>query len=248
MKRRLICGWTALFGAASGLAFAAEADVVLPKFERSDWTLVYIVLASAFVALFYGWHLARKTTRHDPGSQEMQEVSAAIQQGAMAYLGQQVRTMVWFVIIIAIGLFFFYRGAPGMTPALAAGISVAFLMGVAASYGAGYVGMGLAVRANTRVAAAALRSFKSALEIAFQAGTVSGMFTTGLGLLGATLIIIVFSLKTMRMMVAPRRPRPVVNMPETVPAWKAISRALLKLLRAAAATRVLARTARPMPT
>ncbi|HUU55613.1 MAG TPA: sodium/proton-translocating pyrophosphatase, partial [Armatimonadota bacterium] len=201
MKPRLIFGWTALFGAVSSLAFAAEADVVLPTFEQSDWTLVYIVLASAFVALFYGWHLARKTTAHDPGSQAMQDVSAAIQQGAMAYLGQQVKTMVWFVIVIAIGLFFFYRGAPGMTPTLAAGISVAFLMGVAASYGAGYVGMGLAVRANTRVAAAALRSFKSALEIAFQAGTVSGMFTTGLGLLGATLILIVFKENTMKVLI-----------------------------------------------
>jgi len=201
VKLKLICGWTALFSAVSSLAFAAEADVVLPEFERSDWTLVYIVLASAFVALFYGWYLARKTTAHDPGSQAMQDVSAAIQQGAMAYLGQQVRTMVWFVAVIAIGLFFFYRGAPGMTPTLAAGISVAFLMGVAASYGAGYVGMGLAVRANTRVAAAALKSFKSALEIAFQAGTVSGMFTTGLGLLGATLIIIVFRENTMKVLI-----------------------------------------------
>ena len=201
MKLKLISGWTALFSAVSSLAFAAEADVVLPQFERSDWTLVYIVLASAFVALFYGWYLARKTTAHDPGSQAMQDVSAAIQQGAMAYLGQQVRTMVWFVIVIAIGLFFFYRGAPGMNPTLAAGISAAFLMGVAASYGAGYVGMGLAVRANTRVASAALKSFKSALEIAFQAGTVSGMFTTGLGLLGATLILIVFKEDTMKVLI-----------------------------------------------
>ena len=201
MKRGLIVGWMALFTALSGLAFASEAEVVLPKFETTDWTLVYIVLASAFVALIYGGYLARKTTKHDPGSQAMQDVSAAIQQGAMAYLGQQVRTMIWFVIAIAIGLFFLYRNAPGMTPTLAGGISLAFLMGVAASYGAGYVGMGLAVRANTRVANAALRSFKGALEIAFQAGTVSGMFTTGLGLLGATIIIIVFKENTMKVLI-----------------------------------------------
>jgi K(+)-stimulated pyrophosphate-energized sodium pump len=193
--------WMALFAASSSLAFASEAEVVLPKFAPTDWTLVYLVLASAFVALIYGGHLALKTTKHDPGSQAMQEVSAAIQQGAMAYLGQQVRTMVWFVIAIAVGLFFLYRGAPGMTPTLAGGISLAFLMGVAASYGAGYVGMGLAVRANTRVAHAALTSFKGALETAFQAGTVSGMFTTGLGLLGATLIMIVFKENTMKVLI-----------------------------------------------
>ena len=199
MRFRFIFYWLAAFAALPTLACAAEQNVVLPKFTTADWTLIYIVLASAFVALFYGGYLARKTTKHDPGSQSMQEVSAAIQQGAMAYLMQQVRTMIWFVIATAIGLFFLYRGTFG-TP-LAGGIALAFLMGVAASYGAGFVGMGLAVRANTRVANAALTSFKSALEIAFQAGTVSGMFTTGLGLLGATLIMIMFKQDTMKVLI-----------------------------------------------
>jgi K(+)-stimulated pyrophosphate-energized sodium pump len=199
LRLRFIFYWLAAFAALPTLASAAEQNVVLPKFTTADWTLIYIVLASAFVALFYGGYLARKTTRHDPGSQAMQDVSAAIQQGAMAYLMQQVRTMIWFVIAIAIGLFFLYRGTIGT--ALAGGIALAFLMGVAASYGAGFVGMGLAVRANTRVASAALTSFKSALEIAFQAGTVSGMFTTGLGLLGATLIMIMFKENTMKVLI-----------------------------------------------
>jgi len=193
--------WVAALSAASSIAFASEAEVDLPPFTPADWTLIYIVLASAFVALAYGGYLALKTTKHDAGSAAMQEVSAAIQQGAMAYLMQQVRTMVWFVVAIAIGLFLLYRNAPGMTPRLAGGISLAFLMGVAASYGAGFVGMGLAVRGNTRVANAALSSFKRALEIAFQAGTVSGMFTTGLGLLGATLIMIMFKENTMKVLI-----------------------------------------------
>src|SRR5579883_3521930 len=76
--------------------------------------------------------------------------------------------------------------------ALAVGIALAFLMGCLASYGAGYVGMNLAVRGNVRTAYAATRSFKEALETAFQAGTVSGMFTVGLGLLGATIIFLLF--------------------------------------------------------
>ena len=131
----------------------------------------------------------------------MQDVSAAIQQGALAYLGRQVKTMVWFVIAIAIGLYFLYSGNPHIGATLAGGISLAFLMGVAASYIAGFVGMGLAVRANTRVANAALSSFKKALEVAFQAGTVSGMFTTGLGLLGATIIMLIFKQNTMKVLV-----------------------------------------------
>jgi K(+)-stimulated pyrophosphate-energized sodium pump len=201
VKRVLL--WTFMVPAllAPSLAFAGEAETILPPFSPQDWYLVYLVLASAFVALGYGYYLARKTTRHDPGSSAMQEVSAGIQQGAMAYLAQQVRTMVVFVVILAIGLFVLYKGSPGISLTVAVGIAVAFLMGVAASYGAGYVGMGLAVRANTRVANAALKSFKGALEIAFQAGTVSGMFTTGLGLLGATLILIMFKQNTMQVLV-----------------------------------------------
>jgi len=206
LKRRSIVIWIAALGALPSLAFAQAHDpaetshaIELPAFTPSDWTLIYIVLASALVSLLYGGYLARKTTRHDPGSEAMQEVSAAIQEGAMAYLGRQFRTMIVFVAIITVGLFFLYRNIMG--PRLAAGISLAFLMGVFASYGAGYVGMGLAVRGNTRVAHAALSSFKRALEIAFQAGTVSGMFTTGLGLLGATLIFIMFKQEAMKVLI-----------------------------------------------
>jgi len=185
-------------------AFAAAEAVKLPiaPEERATFFgVLAVVLASAFVALLYGWYLSRKTLKADPGSQAMQDVSAAIQQGAGAYLGQQVRTMVWFVIVIAIGLFFLYQGNPEYGQALAAGVSLAFLMGVAASYGAGYVGMGLAVRGNTRVANAALKSFKLALETAFRAGTVSGMFTTGLGLLGATIIMFIFQDNAMKVLI-----------------------------------------------
>jgi K(+)-stimulated pyrophosphate-energized sodium pump len=199
LKQRLIWLWLVGLVAVPSFAFAAESGVQLPPFSQSDWLLIYVVLASAFVALLYGGYLARKTTRHDPGSAAMQEVSAAIQQGAMAYLGQQFRLMIWFIAIIAIALFLLYRNVLGA--ALAGGISLAFLMGVFASYGAGYVGMGLAVRGNARVAHAALSSFKRALEIAFQAGTVSGMFTTGLGLLGATLIFIMFKENAMKVLI-----------------------------------------------
>jgi Na+/H+-translocating membrane pyrophosphatase len=84
---------------------------------------------------------------------------------------------------------------------LGAGIAIAFFLGVFASYGAGYVGMYMAVRGNLRTAAAALTSFKGALEIAFRAGAVSGMFTVGLGLLGATVIFLLFREKAMFVLV-----------------------------------------------
>ncbi len=178
----------------------SEASIVLPTFGPQEWKILWFVLISAFIALGYGAYLARKTIREDPGSQAMQDVATAIEEGAMAYLARQVKTMIWFVIAITIGLFFMYRSMyEGML--LPLGVSLAFFMGVAASYGAGYVGMGLAVKGNVRTAAAALKSFKDALEIAFRAGTVSGMFTVGLGLLGATIIFLVFKENAMKILI-----------------------------------------------
>jgi K(+)-stimulated pyrophosphate-energized sodium pump len=84
---------------------------------------------------------------------------------------------------------------------LAAGVAVAFLLGVAASYVAGYVGMGMAVTGNQRTANQARTTFKGALETAFQAGAVSGMMTVGLGLLGACLIFLVFLNEAMLVLV-----------------------------------------------
>jgi K(+)-stimulated pyrophosphate-energized sodium pump len=189
-----------------------ESAIVLPTLGPRETMFLYLVLASAIIAIVYGWVLARRVARQDAGSAEMQSVSAAIQEGALAYLSRQIKTMIWFVIAITIGLFFLYRGVntglanQGMLDAnqvdpLSIGIAVAFLMGVFASYGAGYVGMRVAVQANVRVAAAALTSFKRALETAFQAGTVSGMFTVGLGLLGATVIFLIFKENAMKVLV-----------------------------------------------
>src|SRR5574337_849444 len=130
----------------------------------------------------------------------MQDVATAIEEGALAYLARQVKTMIWFVVAITIGLFFMYRGLyEGML--LPLGVARAFFMGGGASYGAGYVGMLLAVKGYVRTAAAALHSFKYSLEIAFRAGTVSGMFTVGLGLLGATIIFLLFKENAMKILV-----------------------------------------------
>jgi len=177
-----------------------ETSIILPTFGPLEWRILWFVLVSAFIALGYGLFLARRILRKDPGSREMQQVAAAIEEGAMAYLRRQIKTMVWFIIAITIGLFFVYRGVyEGL--ALPFGVAAAFFMGVWASYGAGFVGMWLAVKGNVRTANAALRSLKEALEIAFQAGTVSGMFTVGLGLLGATIIFLIFKEEAMKVLV-----------------------------------------------
>jgi K(+)-stimulated pyrophosphate-energized sodium pump len=163
--------------------------------------LLFLVLGAAIVGLLYGLYLVTKVLKADQGTDRMRQVAAAIYQGAMAYLNRQLRTMSGFIVLIAIGLYFMYRGQYPDKPYIPPWISVAFLMGWAASYGAGRVGMWLAVRGNLRVAAAALKSFKGALNVAFQAGTVAGMFTVGFGLLGATIIFLILKEDAMKVLV-----------------------------------------------
>jgi len=190
-------------GAAQAATAMSESRIILPALTHSEIIILWGVLATAIISLIYGYYLTRKVMRESPGNEAMQKVGAAIKDGAMAYLGRQFRTMIVLIIAISIGLYFLYAGKYTRPDeaAIPIGIAVAFLMGVFASYGAGYVGMGLAVRANVRVANAALSSFKRALEIAFSAGTVSGMFTVGLGLLGATIIFLVFQQRAMNVLV-----------------------------------------------
>jgi K(+)-stimulated pyrophosphate-energized sodium pump len=179
----------------------SESQIILPPLGTLEWGLLWAVLASAVVALLYGLYLVKRVIEEDPGTPRMVEVARAIEEGAMAYLRRQFRTMIWFVIITAIGLFLLYRQIPEYHGSLSLGIALAFFMGVMASYGAGYVGMWLAVKGNVRSAAAALKSFKRALELAFRAGTVSGMFTVGFGLLGATVIFLLFKEQAMKVLV-----------------------------------------------
>jgi K(+)-stimulated pyrophosphate-energized sodium pump len=169
----------------------SESGITLPAFGGVESTLLWLVFAAGLCALAYGWWLIRGVLRRSPGPASMQEVAAAIQEGAHAYLGRQFRTMSAFILAITVALYALYRPIYS-NPVLAVGVALAFLFGCLASYGAGYVGMNLAVRGNVRTAFAATRSFKEALETAFHAGTVSGMFTVGLGLLGATAIFVLF--------------------------------------------------------
>ena len=188
---------------------AAAAKRSSFPFGDDAWLPLFIVLGAALVALAFGAYWWQKTMKQDPGSERMHGVAGAVQEGAMAYLARQVKTMIPLVILIGIGLFFLYKSQyafmeahePGISMTLGFGVAIAFLLGVTASYLAGYVGMGVAVRGNVRVANAALSSFKRALEIAFQAGAVSGMFTVGLGLLGATITFMVFKENAMFVLV-----------------------------------------------
>ncbi len=183
-------------------AYAGEA-VQLPPFEAGERNIIYLALFAGFVSLAMGWYWYRSVASQSPGTAKMEEVGKAIRDGALAYLRQQVKTMRWLVAAIAIGLFLLYRsqGALGYGTSEAAGVAVFFMLGVTASYVAGYVGMGMATIANQRTANQARTTFKGALETAFKAGAVSGMMTVGLGLIGACLVFLIYREKAMLILI-----------------------------------------------
>jgi len=179
-------------------AFASEGDNVKLAFSSGDRTLLIVSLGLGVLAFAFGIWLRSNVLSNSPGSDKMQEVGKAIKEGALAYLSQQVRTMIYFVIALAIGLYLLNSGSGPQTAFL---VALTFCGGVAASYIAGYTGMLTAVDGNMRTANAALRSYKSALEIAFRSGAVAGMVTVAMGLIGASLILLFAGENAMKLLI-----------------------------------------------
>ncbi|HVF09381.1 MAG TPA: sodium-translocating pyrophosphatase, partial [Abditibacteriaceae bacterium] len=194
--------WMVLLGCLATPAHAA-GSVKLPDFGPYEMNIIYVVTAFGVLSVLAGLYWKAKIMAQSPGTARMQEVGEAIRLGAFAYLRQQVKTMLPLVVVVAVGLFILFQGQSkaGYTPALAGGVAIAFLLGVAASYAAGYIGMGMAVHGNQRTANQARTTFKGALETAFQAGAVSGMMTVGLGLLGACVIFLFYTKDAMLVLV-----------------------------------------------
>jgi len=160
----------------------------LVQVTGSNLTYVYIVLGISLVALAIAYALRAQVLAASEGTAKMQEIAAAVQEGAAAYLNRQFKTLSYFVVIV----FFLLFALPGHTD-IRIGRSIFFLIGAAFSAAVGYNGMWLAVRANVRVAEAARqKSAENAVKIAFRTGGVVGMTTVGLGLLGASLVVAIY--------------------------------------------------------
>ncbi|HVF05697.1 MAG TPA: sodium-translocating pyrophosphatase [Frankiaceae bacterium] len=169
--------------------FLASGGGTIPSITGGDKTLLIVVFLTSFLALAVAYYLSREVLAASQGNAKMQEIAKAIQEGAAAYLARQFRTLALFVALTFVVLF----ALPGSTE-VRIGRSVFFVVGAALSAITGYAGMGLAVRGNVRVAAAAQESgLKRALRIAFRTGGVAGMFTVGLGLLGATVVLLIYN-------------------------------------------------------
>ena len=169
--------------------------------------LLYGVVGVAFVSLLYAYWLWRDTVRRDKGSEAMQKVWRAIKVGANAYLARQLRTILPILGVLAVALFFsVYVVKPsaqalemfgGNVQAARLGIGfgrmLAFIAGASFSTLVGQLGMRVAIEGNIRVASKAVQeNYNGALTVAYRAGTFTGMLTDGLGLLGGTIIFMIF--------------------------------------------------------
>jgi len=185
--------------------------------EPHEQLTLILVIVVAIISFIYSLWLRKDVLSHDTGTKQMQQVWEAINEGANAYLGRQLRTILPIVLILTIALFFsVYLVEPtagaerefvDFDPVLvvAIGRTLAFIMGASFSMMVGQFGMRIAVQGNLRVAATAAKSidengnlldvnkrYNKALSVAYHAGTVTGMLTDGFGLLGGTIIFIIF--------------------------------------------------------
>ena len=135
---------------------------------------VVVALVCAAAAIVYGAATSRSLLALSPGNERMRSISAAVQEGASAYLNRQYTTIAGVGVVVFIVLI----------PLQNIRVAIGFLIGAVLSAAAGYVGMNVSVRANTRVAEAARSGMSKALDVAFRGGAVTGMLVVGLALIG----------------------------------------------------------------
>jgi len=150
--------------------------------------LIYLIPVAGLLALAFAAYKAAWVTRQDAGDQKMQIIAGHIQEGAMAFLNREYRVLAVFVVVVGVLLAFGNMNQPS-SHAL---IGLSFVVGAVCSALAGYFGMRIATRANVRTTAAARIGLNPALLVAFAGGTVMGMVVVGLGVLGLSLLYIIF--------------------------------------------------------
>jgi K(+)-stimulated pyrophosphate-energized sodium pump len=171
----------------------------------SDFEIIglWITFFVAIAGLIYAYALKRFVMRQDTGTEKMNEISAAIMKGAETYLRRQLKTVSIIIAVLSVALFVTaYMGRPehwieeGNTAnewlMVSIGRMLAFLMGAGFSAAVGYFGMRMAVKANVRVAQASRKSLNEAVTIGYRTGAIVGMLTDGLGLLGGTVIFMIY--------------------------------------------------------
>src|SRR6218665_2695068 len=175
-------------GARSGGSARCRGGCMV-ELGSTSLTIVGVIAAIAVVSLVIAVVLRRQVLAASEGTEKMQDIAKAVQEGASAYLSRQFRTLAIFAVVVC-GLLFLLPGDSGVK----VGRSVFFLIGAVFSATIGYLGMWLATRANVRVAAAASQEGGRAegARIAFRTGGFVGMSVVGLGLLGAASVVLIY--------------------------------------------------------
>ena len=181
---------------------AAEGGYQVFTLAGGEWFILIASAVTALIAIGVGFLLMKDVLAADQGTPKMIEIATAIQEGAWAYLKRQFKTIA--VILVPLAIVVYVTSVRVVKPGDAADVALnqwqsgvfrtaAFIAGCVLSGLTGYIGMTLATRGNVRTAAAAKTgSMPAALKVAFRTGGIAGMFTVGLGLLGATVIIMLF--------------------------------------------------------
>ncbi|MBI2852953.1 MAG: sodium-translocating pyrophosphatase [Chloroflexi bacterium] len=150
--------------------------------------LVWIAVISGILGAAAVAYFVRSVLRESPGTPRIREISTAIQEGAMAFIGREYRTLAAVVIVVAIIL-----GLLGaVSPDLSWNAAIAFVFGAVCSMAAGYAGMNIAVRANGRTTAAAEKSLNQGLRVSFRAGAVMGLTVVSIGIIGISILYFVW--------------------------------------------------------
>ncbi|HEX73821.1 MAG TPA: sodium-translocating pyrophosphatase [Dehalococcoidia bacterium] len=146
--------------------------------------IIVIAVIASILGLGVAGFMASYVLRQEQGSGRIREISAAIKEGALAFLGREYRILAIFVVVVGIIL--------GVVPNLGWWVALSFVFGAICSGLAGYIGMNMAIRANGRTAAAAQKSLNQGLRVSFRSGAVMGMCVVGIGILGLSILYLAF--------------------------------------------------------
>ncbi len=146
---------------------------------------ILIAILSGVLGIVVAAFLAYYVLKQPQGSKKVVEISSAIKEGALAFLGREYRILAIFVAVVTVIL--------GVVPALGWFVALAFVFGAVCSGFAGFVGMSIAIRSNSRTAAAAQKSLNQGLRVSFRGGAVMGLSVVGIGILGLSILYLVFN-------------------------------------------------------
>jgi len=143
---------------------------------------LYMAVGAGVIALIFAAGLAKRVLKEDQGNDTMKEIGKAIQEGAMAFLAREYRTLAIFVVVVTVILAIF----------ISVNTAIAYMIGAICSALTGFIGMSIAIRANTRTAAASMSGLNEGLRVAFSSGAVMGTSVVGIGILGISILYLVF--------------------------------------------------------